>query len=188
MDQETKDAVLQKAYDLGYRYERAYRGCAQCVMAALQDALQIPNEAVFKAMSGLAGGGALLGDSGCGAYVGGIAFLSGLRGRERSDFADSQQLRFASFANGRKLHDRFMAEYGTVVCRELHTKLFGRPYFLPDPDEVKKFNDAGGHDRVCTDVCGKAARWVAEIAFDEGLILEDQLMALTEQYRPASRR
>jgi len=179
MDERSKAQALQKAYDLGYNYEKTYRGCAQCVLAALQDTFQMPNEAVFKALSGFAGGSALVGDAGCGAYSGGVAFLSGLRGRERSSFADPDRLRFVSFATARKLHDRFLNEYGSVVCREIHSKLFGRPFFLPDPDEMKKFDEAGGHTTVCTEVCGKAARWAAEIAIDEGLISEAQLKTLT---------
>lgn len=180
MDEKAKEQVMQKAYDLGYEYERTYRGCGQCVLGALQDAFDMPNDDVFKALSGYAGGGATMGDAGCGAYVGGILFLSGLRGRERSNFADPEKLRFVSFATARKLHRKFMDEYGSVICREMQTKLFGRPYFLPDPDEMKKFDDAGGHDTVCPEVCGNAARWAAEIAFDEGLISEDKLKELTK--------
>ncbi len=180
MDEKVKEHVLQKAYDLGYNYEKTYRGCAQCVLAALQDTFQMPNEAVFKALSGFAGGSALVGDAGCGAYSGGIAFLSGLRGRERRNFADPDRLRFVSFATARKLHDQFLKEYGSVVCREMHSKLFGRPFFLPDPDEMRKFDEAGGHTTVCTDVCGKAARWAAEIAIEEGLISEAQLKAIAK--------
>ncbi|MCK9357023.1 MAG: C-GCAxxG-C-C family protein [Dehalococcoidia bacterium] len=180
MDEKAKEQVLQKAYDLAYHYEQTYRGCPQCVLAALQDAFHMPDDAVFKALSGFAGGSALMGDAGCGAYSGGIAFLSGLRGRERGNFADPDRLRFVSFATARKLHDRFIARYGTVVCRELHSRLFGRPFFMPDPDEMRKFDEAGGHSTVCPEVCGNAARWTAEIAFDEGLISEAQLKAITK--------
>jgi len=178
MDERAKTRLLQKAYDLGFHYEQTYRGCAQCVLAALQDTFQMPNEAVFKAMSGFAGGSALMGAAGCGAYSGAIAFLSSLRGRERDKFADPERLRFVSFANARKVHDRFIAEYGTVVCRELHSKLFGRPFFMPDPDEMRKFDEAGGHATVCPEVCGNAARWAAEVALAEGLITEAQLKAI----------
>ena len=179
MSEKTKEQVQQKAYALGFQYEKQYGGCGQCVMAALQDAFDMPNPDVFKALSGYAGGGATVGDGGCGAYVAGILFLSGLRGRERDNFADPDRIRFTSFATARKLHRKFVDEYGTIVCREMQTKLFGRPYYLPDPDEMKKFNEAGGHTTVCTEVCGKAARWAAEIAFEEGLISEEKFQQLT---------
>jgi hypothetical protein len=62
----------------------------------------------------------------------------------------------------------------------MQMKLFGRPYYLPDADEMKKFLDAGGHTTHCPDVCGKAARWAAEIAIDDGLISEEQLKELAK--------
>jgi len=180
MDEQAKQTVIQKASTLGFEYEKEYHGCGQCVIAALQDAFDMPDDAVFKALTGHAGGGAIIGDSGCGAYVAGIAFLSGLRGRERGDFADLERHRFVSFATARKLHDKFIDEYGTVICRELHTKLMGRPFFLPDQDEMRKFDEAGGHSTVCPDVCRNGARWAAEVAFDEGLISEEKLTAITK--------
>jgi len=136
----------------------------------------MPNKAVFKALSGCAGGGA---------RSGGIAFLSGLRGRERGDFANPDRLRFVSFATALKLHDKFIQEYGSVVCREMHSKLFGRPFFLPDSDEIEKSDEAGGHTPLFAEVCGKAARWAAEIDIDEGLISGAHLQAIAERYTTA---
>lgn len=179
MDEQAKQEVIQKAYDLGFEYEKEYHGCGQCVIAALQDTFDMRDDGIFKALTAHAGGGAIVGDAGCGAYVAGLAFLSGLRGRERGDFSDPDRVRFANFAIARKLHDKFTGEYGTVICRELHTKLMGRPFFLPDQDEMKKFDEAGGHGIVCPEVCGKAAQWAAEVALDEGLVSEEHLKAIT---------
>ena len=39
------ETIFKKAYDLGFAYERDYMGCAQCVIAALQDTLDIRNSA-----------------------------------------------------------------------------------------------------------------------------------------------
>jgi hypothetical protein len=39
--------TADKAYELGKKYERVYRGCSRCVVAALQDAFGIRNEDVF---------------------------------------------------------------------------------------------------------------------------------------------
>jgi len=177
---QTKGAekVTQKAYDLGYEYEKTYRGCGQCVMGALQDAFDMRDDSLFKAMTGYAGGGATTGEGGCGAYVAGILFLSSLKGRERNNFADPERIRFQTFALARKLHDKFIAEFGCVNCRDIHIKMFGRPYYLPDADEMRKFDDAGGHTTVCTEVCGKGARWAAELAIEEGLIPSEKLQAL----------
>ncbi len=177
---EEKDAkkLMEKAYKLGYEYEKTYRGCGQCALAALQDTFDLREDASFKAMTGYAGGGGTTGDAGCGAYVAGILFLSMLKGRERDNFADPERIRFESFALARKLHDKLIAEYGTVICRDIHQKLFGRPYYMPDPDEFAKFDAAGAHTTVCTEVCGKVARWTAEIAIQENLLPEEKLRKL----------
>jgi len=169
---EQKDKVLKKAYELGFDYEKQYGGCGQCVMAALQDTLDMPNPSLFKSLSGYAGGGATVGDGSCGAYVAGMLFLGTLRGRERDNFADPERIRFTAFATARRLHQKFIDEFGSIICREMQMKLFGRPYYLPDADEMKKFLAAGGHTTHCPDVCGKAALWAIEVAREEGLIPE----------------
>ena len=177
-----KDAkkLMEKAYKLGYEYEKTYRGCGQCTLAALQDTFDMRDDATFKAMTGYGGGGGITCDAGCGAYVAGILFLSMLKGRERDNFADPERIRFESFALARKLHDRFIAEYGSVICRDIHQRLFGRPYYMPDPDEFAKFDAAGAHTTVCPEVCGKAARWTAEIVIQESLLPEEKLRKLAK--------
>jgi len=172
--------LTEKAYKLGYEYEKTYRGCGQCTLAALQDTFDMRDDATFKAMTGYGGGGGITCDAGCGAYVAGILFLSMLKGRERDNFADPERIRFESFALARKLHDRFIAEYGSVICRDIHQRLFGRPYYMPDPDEFAKFDAAGAHTTVCPEVCGKAARWTAEIVIQESLLPEEKLRKLAK--------
>ena len=42
---------------------------------------------------------------------------------------------------------------------------------------MRKFDEVGGHTTMCTMVCGKGARFAAEIAIDEGLIPDEKLVA-----------
>lgn len=162
--------IADRAYELGKRYEREYRGCSQCVLAALQDAFDIRNDDVFKAATGLSGGGGSATDGSCGSYSGAILFLGFLAGRARDNFADPQKVRVRTAELVRKFHDRFIQEYGSVVCRNIQTKLMGRPFYLADPDEAEKFDKAGAHDIHCLEVVGKAARWMAEIVQEEDLL------------------
>jgi C_GCAxxG_C_C family probable redox protein len=159
----------EKAYELGKKYEAAYKGCSQCVLAALQDTFNIRNDAVFKAACGFAAGGGLCGDGSCGAYAGAIMALSSLVGRTRDDFEDKAGGNFRSFDLVQRVRQRFIEEYGSVSCRDIQYRTFGRPYYLLDQDDDEKFNKAGGHTDKCPEVVGKAARWAAEI------ILEDDL-------------
>ncbi|RLB29772.1 MAG: hypothetical protein DRG87_06445, partial [Deltaproteobacteria bacterium] len=68
----TQQELLDRAYQLGFEYEKTYRGCSQCAIAAIQDTLDIRDDSVFKAGTGLAGGGGLTGIGVCGGYVGGV--------------------------------------------------------------------------------------------------------------------
>lgn len=167
--------LVEKAYKLGYEYEKTYRGCGQCIIAALQDALNMRNDDIFKAATGLAGSAGMLCDTGCASYIAGAIFLSSLIGRERNNFADPEGIRFKTHELVRKLHSKFIAEYGSVICRDIQMKLFGRYYYMPDQDEFAKFDNAGAHSTVCPEVVGKAAQWVIGILDKEGLIPEESL-------------
>ncbi len=159
----------ERAYEAGRRYEQTYYGCAQCTVAALQDTFDRRDDAVFQAATGLAGGAGLTTDGSCGAYAGATMFLSQLIGRTRDDFADAEGVRLRTAALVRRLRRRFLDEYGSVVCRDVQTKMMGRSYYLADPEEFQRFHDAGAHDVHCPEVVGRAARWAAEIVTEEGL-------------------
>lgn len=172
MDQEQRNELLARAYELGYDYESRYRGCSQCVIAAIQETLGIPDDQVFKAATGLAGGGALTGAGACGGYVGAVMVLGQLQGRERSRFADPEGIRFKTFDLAKQLADRFVAEFGATICRDVQTGVFGRCFDLRDPEDFARFEAAGAHRDKCPDVVGKAARMAVEIILDAGLAPE----------------
>jgi len=170
---ETQDQVetlAQKAYELGYKYERERKGCGQCLIGAVQDALNMEGEELFKAATAYAGGIGLAGDSACGAYAGGVLLLGQKIGREKSNFADPEGVRFTTYALAKKWHDRFIDQYGSVNCRDIQCKVFGRPYYLNEPDEFMKFEEAGGHEDKCPEVVGHAARMLVELLDQEGLL------------------
>lgn len=173
MDREERRAeLLARAYELGFDYEQRFRGCSQCVVAAIQDTLGIQDDAVFRAATGLAGGGALTGLGACGGYVGAVMVLGQLRGRERSDFADPAGVRFQTFDLAKRLADRFVEEFGGTICRDVQTGVFGRCFDLRDPADFARFDAAGAHQDKCPDVVGRAARMAVEIILDEGLVPE----------------
>jgi C_GCAxxG_C_C family probable redox protein len=164
-------SVPDKAYQLGQEYEQTYKGCSQSAVAAIQDALNIRNDDVFKAATGLAAGGGMCIDGSCGAYAGATMVLSSLLGRERDDFEDRAEVLFKNFALIQKLREKFIQEYGSIACFNIQTRMFGRPYYLADMDDLNRFEEAGGHDeRHCPEVVGKAARWAAELIIAENLI------------------
>lgn len=167
--EKSKKELAEKAYQFGKEYERTYRGCSQCVIAAIQDTLNLRNDEVFKSATGLAGGGGLAADSGCGAYIGSLMMLGLLLGRERNNFSDPEGIRFKTHELARKFRERFIQEYGSVICRDIQNKILGRYYYLADPQEYEKFHNAGAHDIHCPEVVGKAAKWMIEILCDANL-------------------
>lgn len=167
------EALYKTIYDLGFAFERDYRGCAQCVIAALQDGLKVRNrdtDTIFKSATALAGGVAQETDGHCGAYSGGVMMISYFIGRERDNFADPEKIRAKTSALASRLHKRFIDAYGTVTCGHIHTKTMGRPFYIKDPEELAKFDAAGAHTDKCTSVVGMAARWTAEILDEAGLL------------------
>jgi C_GCAxxG_C_C family probable redox protein len=163
--------VTEKAYQLGKEYEQTYTGCSQSVIAAIQDAFNIRNDDVFKAATGLTAGGGMCIDGSCGAYAGAIMVLSSLLGRERDDFADLAGVLFTNFELIQKFREKFIQEYGSIICGNIQTKIFGRPYYLADTDDRERFEEAGGHDALhCPEVVAKSARWAAELIIEENLV------------------
>ncbi len=138
---ENHDSMIKTAYDLGYAYEKEFRGCARCTVAALQDALTfIPEElSLFRAASCLDGGATPTKLANCGAFTGSGMYIGWLCGTDRfGDNALSHDLIH-------KLHERFETEYGSVICKTVR----------------EQSNDE------CPEVVGKAAKWSAEILLEQ---------------------
>ncbi|MBN1862491.1 MAG: C_GCAxxG_C_C family protein [Dehalococcoidales bacterium] len=180
---EDKERLAQRAYELGYYHESHERNCSQSAVAAIMEALDFQDDSVFKASTPLAGGGAVFGDSGCGAYYGGLLIIGLLKGRSVDNFIAEETARFRSFEIGRALHRKFIDKYGTVICRDIMTKVYGRPFWMVDPYEFKRMEKAGGHTTVCPEVVGNGARWAIEVIFEENLLSElNELLKNTPPY------
>lgn len=156
-------ALAQEAYDFAHEYEATYGNCAQCVYVAVQDVLEIGDDATFKAAHTLAGGCALTSDGTCGALASGLLAIGSVYGRDKAQFAGGRNK--DSYRIAKRLVDRFTDEFGGVLCREVQTKLMGRSFNLWT--DFKEFEAAGGRKDKCPTVTGKAARWVVEILLDE---------------------
>jgi C_GCAxxG_C_C family probable redox protein len=162
-----KKELIQRAYELGFEYEKTYRGCAQCTIAAVQDTAGVRNDFVFKAAGGLAAGCGLLSDGPCGGYTGGILAMSMFFARVRDKFDDDREENYCSFRMAGDLHNRFVDELGSITCREIHKKLFGRTFDLWSKEDKVSFEELGAHHDKCTGVVARAAGWTMQILLDE---------------------
>jgi C_GCAxxG_C_C family probable redox protein len=169
MDEYKRRELLEEAYRLGFEYEKTYKGCAQCTIAALQDCLDAREDPVFRAASGLSGGCGLTIEGPCGGFTGGALVIGQLCGRERSDFLDRPGRRHRAYDAVEQLVRAFQQDFGSIVCREVQGGVFGRSYRLRDPEEFSAFEADGAHESKCPDVVGRAARLALSIILEAGL-------------------
>jgi C_GCAxxG_C_C family probable redox protein len=162
---EKKGGIVGKASKLAEEFEKKCTGCAQTTIAGIFEALDIENDDVFKAASGLADGLGLTGDGTCGALMGGAMVISYLFGRERKDFEDMLKP-MKSYLLVKKLHDQFTEKYGTCRCSELQKSLMGRTFNLLDRKEFEEAIEFGMIN-YCSKVVGTAARLATMIILDE---------------------
>jgi len=139
------EETIQKAYELGYEYEKKHGGCSRCTVAALQDAIPFvaADESLFRGSTCLDGGATPTGTQNCGAFTGAGMIVGYVCGSSRAeDFEGNAKLAHQLL---HKVYDRFKEEYGTVLC-----------------EDVRK-----GAKADCPKVVGRAAQWVAEVLLGE---------------------
>lgn len=162
-------AILKKAYEFGFKYEKTYKGCAQCALAAFFELTGKTDVNLFMAASGLSGGIAITGDGSCGGYTGGVLFMGSQVGRrlERIPVDGDKIDQYRSYEMAQKLHDKYLATYGSVTCSDIHNQIFGKFYCLRTKAVRDEFELAGAHADKCTTVIAIACAWIAEIMLDE---------------------
>ena len=162
----TNEKITEKAFQLGKKYEQTYTGCAQTAIAAVFEALGIWNEDVFKAGSGLADGLGLTGDGSCGALVGASMVVGYLFGRDREDFKDMYKP-MKSYTLVKKLHDKYVRQYGSCRCYDVQKKSMGRTFNLWNEDEMKEAFKSGMMEH-CSTLVGNVARLATELILRNG--------------------
>ena len=162
---DSRDEILEKIYRLAYKYEAERGSCPQCVTAAIYETLGIGDPKTIQASDALAGGTALSTEGTCGALVGGLLAIGWVVGRTYEDFSAGERKRRV-FQYAKKYYDRFVKEYGSPRCKDIHKKLFGRTFNLLNPKDYQEFEDAGAHVDKCPAVSGIAAKLAAEIILD----------------------
>lgn len=162
----SEQEILGQAYQAGFEYEKTRYGCSQCVIAALEKVFKFNYGDLVKASFPLAGGGVNSTEGTCGALVGGLLVIGYLFGRDREEFLKNQFNR-KSLKVGDILYQRFMAEYGSILCKDIQKKIFGRNFNLKDTKEIVEFKKAGGHENKCPSVVGNGCMWTARIVLEQ---------------------
>ena len=159
---DTDDELLEKAFNLAFRYEAEKGSCPQCVLSALYETLEVSDPKTIQACQGLAGGTSLTTEGTCGALVGGILAIGSVVGRTYEEFSESKS-KSLIYKYTKELYDKFVDNYGSCLCKDVQKKIFGKSYNLLDAKDYEKFEKAGAHVDKCPKVSGDAAKWAAEI-------------------------
>ena len=157
--------IIKKAGFDAYEYEKTYHGCAQCVLKALQENLDLRDILTFKAASSLGGGVARMGEI-CGALLGGIMTINLAFGRDALVVSSESPEYQRAHQLSAELSDRFQAKHGGLCCRDVQRDIFGKSFDMRNPSEREKFLSAGAHEK-CPEVAREAATLAAEIILRE---------------------
>jgi len=161
-----KEILLEKVYQLAFDFEKEHHCCSQCTVAALQEVFQIKSKVLFSTSFALGGGFANTCEGTCGALAGGAMIISYFYGRRRVEFFKGIPNKKANYLT-KELYDKFVQEYGSCLCKDVQKKIFGRSFNFWDEKEKELFEESGGHIDKCPAVVAKAAKWTAEIIFQE---------------------
>jgi hypothetical protein len=169
--------LLEIARELGIAYEKNSGSCSQCTAAALKEILGF-EDIIVKVATSSCGGQSGLSTGACGGVIGGTIVLDYYLGRPSTMVSAVKpipegmgELTRAMEAS-RALCARFIAEYGSILCPQVQSKIFGRSFNLQDPEDWRAFEAAGGHSdpSKCMSVVGNAARWTLEILIEKGIV------------------
>jgi C_GCAxxG_C_C family probable redox protein len=169
--------LLDKAFELGVAYEKYSGSCSQCTVAALQEILGF-EDVIVKVSTSSCGGQAGLSCSACGGMIGGTIVLDYYLGRPAHMVSATESVPDGlnelerAMEVARNLSDKFIRQYGSILCPQVQTSLFGRSFNLRDPEDWKAFQDAGAHEdpSKCMSVVGNAVRWTLEILIEKGVV------------------
>lgn len=184
----SRQEILKKAAELGMEYEIKYVGCAPATFCAIVDALRwgemeiVPEDLedrLFEGLSNLAGGVGISGDGSCGCVSGSTVAISLALGvpREEQQERDARTVIFRAVQKA--VVDKFYEKYGSLICKDIQRKLFGKSYDLRIPEMREEFLREGGTfdigERVprrwfckTTDcIISQAAMWAVDCILDE---------------------
>lgn len=153
----------QRASELGFQYEKKYKGCGQCAFLAIQDTLGQREKQVFQALSIFAGGYGLYGGVICSSLIGAATAIGLVSGRRFEHFDGDKEAKYRGFSLAEQLRQRFLWKYGNLVCHRVQEKIMGSSFDLRIPAERDKFEQAGAHRDKCTGVVSDVARWTVRL-------------------------
>jgi hypothetical protein len=166
----TKKEVIIKAKEFAVAHEAKYKGCGQCTFLAIIDALRwggielLPEDIeqrLYPAVSMLTAGVCMTGEGTCGAVASSVMAI-GLALGVPMDSADVTAARQAAAIVRDTLLAKYYKEYGSILCKDVQRKYFGKAWNLTDDEMAHEFL---GITHGCTII--QTAEWTTGIILDE---------------------
>jgi hypothetical protein len=143
----SKVSILRKTGQLARKYEKQYKGCAQCTFLAAVDALRwggieiVPvslEEKLYPALSMLTAGCCMTGEGTCGAAASSLMVL-GLNSKVSMDNPEVAVLREAAEITRHKILSVYFKKYHSIICKDIQRKYFGKAWDMTDDKMAHEF-------------------------------------------------
>ena len=165
MDSEKKKKLTMEIEETACNNAKAYRGCAQWPLYAIQKHLKLGDKHTFRAASALAGGVAGSGET-CGALLGALLAIGLAYGRDELESIETSNDFAEALERSVTMCDRFKNEFGSLRCREVQQAIFGRSWDLRDTEERNDFLNRHDIDKCSDLVIRKSAGIAAEVIME----------------------
>lgn len=162
----TKEQAMEVAFQAGFEGERERFCCSQECFHGVSKALGIKNSLIFRCLSAFEGGTAITMEGTCGAVAGAMTAFSYFFGRTYDQWEEKNMVCDSSFM-GQELIKRFKDRHGTIICGDILEKKMGRRFDFSKEEELKCYEEMGGHAKVCPTIVGLAAAWTVDILWEK---------------------
>ena len=145
-------------------YMRLCGSCAQSTVMALQDILQLGDNAVARAATAMTGGIGGQGDA-CGCLLGAAMITGMIYGIDQHTIEDKRRMS-AAIGKTTLLYNWFKQAHGSARCRDIVTGFGDGVYYdMGIPEQAEKARDLG-IDKKCGDLVEKTVAHMIDILWE----------------------
>jgi hypothetical protein len=162
----TKEEAVERAFKMGFEGEKNRFSCSQSTYNAIADVLGIKNESMFRSMNPLEAGGGGTSNS-CGSFSAACAVIGYFLGRPYDYFMEKKDWGVKATMLAYTLQEKYKAKLSSVKCGDILKSHLGLEMDWTKPDMIEKFEEKGGHSKLCPTVVGLAAAWTVDLLWNE---------------------
>lgn len=161
----TKQQAIDLAFKIGFEAEASKSNCAQATFHSISSVLGVKNPQIFRSLYSLSGGGASSTHGSCGAFSGALTAFGFFFGRTYEEWQSGKKGSKSSKL-AKEFYEKFLQRFDTVLCMEIHKKIFGRTFDFYNKKDMEEFEKLGAHTIKCPTVVGLSSAWAVEILWD----------------------